>query len=388
MSYWNRRAGTKMELLRAIRESTSISKAMLAKELKLSKPAVAENIRQLIEAGIIIETGEGEASRTGGRKPVMLEINSDHRYTIAIDLGRMDPVCAIGNLDCELLQEEVLLVPAAAAADERLERVKKAIERLLLKQQTDRSRLGCIVISTPGVVSKDDDIYLVNEQHRRWTSIHLKEYLEAEYKVTVLQGNDVNMALVAEMELGRGRTRKNMVYISCGHGIGAGIALDRRLYEGEHAAAGEIGFFINAAGNGENLEQTISLPAILEQVEADLAAGQDSMLKQEPEIGFQQLWEAYEKEDPYVQELFRQAGRMLGVAAANIALLLDISMVIFGGIYTVFAESFIGGAAEVIAGTALVRPELAISQFGQSGSLYGCFVRGMEHVMEMYSKEM
>ena len=60
-------------IIRAVRMQRELSRAMLARELNLSKPAVSSLVDELIGEDWLIETGAGDS--TGGRKPTMLKLN-------------------------------------------------------------------------------------------------------------------------------------------------------------------------------------------------------------------------------------------------------------------------------------------------------------------------
>lgn len=74
-----------------------------------------------------------------------------------------------------------------------------------------------------------------------WKEIHLKEALESEFRVPVAINNDSNCFTLGVKMFGEGQPYANMVGVTIGTGIGAGVIIDHRLYGGEFMGAGEIG---------------------------------------------------------------------------------------------------------------------------------------------------
>ena len=380
---------TKYKILKSLSKNGCESRVELAKKLKLSKPSITDNVNKLLESGVILESGEGEASKVGGRKPIMLEINATSKYIVSVDLAFKNPRCALGNLNHELLHEEIIEGNNFITEDERLAAIGQVVQLLLKKGNITIEKLGCIVLSLPGILKEDDTLKFSSPQFTKWTSLNIKEYLKREFTIPVIVKNDVNMALVAEMELGKRKQYQNIAYISCGLGIGSGIALKRKLYEGEHMAAGEIGYTIDMSSleTGANIEDTINVEAVLAKIRRDVADGMDTLLaKKTAPISFDDIIEAYQQGDNYVKQIFYDVGIRLGVAVANMVTLLDLGIVIFGGLYSEFFDDLLKGVNEVLNKVKIVDTVIETSVFGAQGSIYGAFIIGADYIMSMYSE--
>lgn len=98
-----------------------------------------------------------------------------------------------------------------------------------------------IGIGVPSSVDLEKGVVYNATNISSWKEIHLKEYLEKEFEVPVAINNDSNCFALGESLFGNGKPYANMVGVTMGTGIGAGIIIDRRLYCGQCAGAGEIG---------------------------------------------------------------------------------------------------------------------------------------------------
>jgi glucokinase len=74
-----------------------------------------------------------------------------------------------------------------------------------------------------------------------WDEVPIKAILEREFQAECLIENDANAGAVAEHRFGAGEGCQNMVFLTMGTGLGAGIITDGRLYRGTNDLAGEVG---------------------------------------------------------------------------------------------------------------------------------------------------
>ena len=74
-----------------------------------------------------------------------------------------------------------------------------------------------------------------------WDNVEIAKQINEHYQVPVKLQNDANACAVAEWKFGAGQGCRNMVFLTFGTGLGAGLILDGRLYEGANGNAGEVG---------------------------------------------------------------------------------------------------------------------------------------------------
>lgn len=92
-------------VLRTIEKNGSISRADVGKIVGLTPPTVSAIVKDLIERDIVREIGKGDSS--GGKKPILLKINSKAAYMIAVDLGGENGIrMALMDLSCNIVNEK------------------------------------------------------------------------------------------------------------------------------------------------------------------------------------------------------------------------------------------------------------------------------------------
>jgi glucokinase len=98
--------------------------------------------------------------------------------------------------------------------------------------------IGCGV---PSVVDVERGVVYGVENIPSWREVPLKEELERRYGVPAYINNDANAFAVGELYFGAGRGYRDLVGLTLGTGLGAGIIIDGHLYSGANCGAGEIG---------------------------------------------------------------------------------------------------------------------------------------------------
>jgi glucokinase len=98
-----------------------------------------------------------------------------------------------------------------------------------------------IGIGVPSVVDVELGIVYDVVHIPSWKEVHLKQILEDKYKIPVFVNNDANCFILGEHYFGKGKDVKNMVGLTIGTGLGAGIIINNQLYAGPNCGAGEFG---------------------------------------------------------------------------------------------------------------------------------------------------
>ena len=98
-----------------------------------------------------------------------------------------------------------------------------------------------IGISCGGPLDSEKGIIMSPPNLIGWDNIHIVKVLEDKFKIPAFLQNDANACALAEWKLGAGLGTKNMIFLTFGTGLGAGIILNGKLYAGTNGNAGEVG---------------------------------------------------------------------------------------------------------------------------------------------------
>ena len=375
-------------ILDAIFKKQITSRTELSNALHISKPAIADNLDALLSIGIVQEFGEGEVAKGGGRKPRLIRFNKNHKNVIAIDLNYKDPIFVLGNLNGDIFNEFSVRISENANPQVHIELIKNAIQILLNSKNADTDSLACIAIASPGVFPDKKEFSFANPQFKEWFDLDLPLLLDKEFKVNVLLKNDVNMAAFGELRNGAGRNSENILYISCGKGVGAGLILGSKLYEGRFNSAGEIFNNIDPfkLSNNTNLEKSIFLDDLIKKAQVSIKKKPSSKYTEE-KSDFNSIVEAYKEDNPYILKHLEDIGIELGCTISNIVNLLSVDTVIIGGEYVVFQSTLIEQIKKIVSKYCVFTPNIIASELGHYSGIMGLFAFSREHLFDAIIRE-
>lgn len=156
---------------------------------------------------------------------------------IGIDIGGTKCAAAIGyERDGKLIIESKRQIPTDCTASpyEMLDRLCA-----LVREQTDD--FDIIGISCGGPLNPSEGTILSPPNLPGWDNVRITDFLEEHFGCKAYLQNDANACAVAEWKYGAGVGMNNMVFMTFGTGLGAGLILDGRLYCGTNGMAGEAG---------------------------------------------------------------------------------------------------------------------------------------------------
>lgn len=194
---------------------------------------------------------------------------------------------------------------ADRSAGQILETLYEIIERVLLP---DTSAIG---IGVPGLLNAESGEIINITNIPAWKNLPLKQKLEEHFKLPVYINNDANCFALGEKHFGKGQKYKNMVAISLGTGVGAGIIINDKIHSGLFGGAGEIGCW----------------PYLDENFEAYCGS---FFFQKNRTTGSEQYQKAITG-DPHALQLFHEFGRHLGKLIKNIVFILAPEAIILGG---------------------------------------------------------
>lgn len=323
------------QVLKLIHERGSISRASMVREIGLSATAISSIVAELLDSGYISEGGAGKSS--GGRRPILVEFNPDHRWVVGIDLGASHISTILSNLSGEVKAKKYKKFNVANDPKGALEVVHSQISGSLSENKKNlRGILGIgLAIPAPLEGEKLDTFSPVILP--RWKDIKVAAILERAFGIPVYMDNDANAGALAEKWWGRGRGVTNMVYIKLGTGVGSGLIIQDDIFRGSGGTAGEIGHTtidINGhqcrCGNFGCMESFVGIPAILEKTAERISKNSSSSLDPD-HIDIDSITRAALEQDPIACEIVREAGRDLGIAIANSINLINPELIVLGG---------------------------------------------------------
>src|SRR5271157_2453679 len=160
---------------------------------------------------------------------------------IGIDVGGTKTAIVISRNPPAVLGRTEFATLPAKGAERALKLAKQAIRDLLAQQGLDKSAIKRIGVSCGGPLDRIQGIIQSPPNLPTWDNVPIKAIMEEEFGAECQVENDANAGAVAEHRFGAGQGTQNMVFLTMGTGLGAGIITDGRLYHGANDLAGEVG---------------------------------------------------------------------------------------------------------------------------------------------------
>lgn len=229
-------------ILDYLRKNGPKSRADIKRELGFSFPTVSTNVRDLLDARMILETGISDNGV--GRRATMLEFNANIGYVLGMDIGRASIRMMVCDLSGGILFSTASGQETKQTAEGFFQQIDAEFEKVLLGAGIARESLRCISIGIPGVVDEKEGKHRLAPFMPSFEEIRLDQYMREKYGIPTFCSNSVDFGAIGEKWKGAGRDYQNIIYINYGVGIGSALILNGELFTGANGAAGEVGFLL------------------------------------------------------------------------------------------------------------------------------------------------
>jgi N-acetylglucosamine repressor len=356
-------------LIEMVRRFGPISRAELSRQSQISAPTVSAIVNQLLERGTFSEVALAPSS--GGRPPVLLQLNPTAGYVVGIKLRGDGLTTVVCDLDARVVATDeapAALVGEPAAA---IAAIEQATRRALHSAGVARTKVLGVGIGLSGVI--DSLRGTCQFSHLlRWHDVELAAPLRRRLRLPVWVDNDVNTLAIAEKWAGDGIAARDFITLSVGRGLGLGIVIDRAVYRGAVGGAGEFGHVIVdpagpecECGRAGCLEALVGERALLARVGA--LHGR--------EVSREELIALAAAGDEAAVTTLTDASRVLGLALANVVTLLNPELVIICGEGTDLGPPFLDLVRQAIGESAFAglgkQVEVKVQQWGNDAWAVG-----------------
>lgn len=252
----------------------------------------------------------------------------------------------------------------AKGPDRALNLIEKGIAAIMKKRGLSNSAIRGIGVSCGGPLDRVCGTIQSPPNLATWVDVPIKAILERQFGVGCNVENDANAGAVAEFRYGAGHGCDNMVFLTMGTGLGAGIIVDGRLYRGTDDLAGEIGHVRLTRGGPVGYRKRGSVEGWasgggMAQVAARVVAderrrGRRTMLTaHRGTLTARDVCAAAKRGDAVAMRIVRKTGERLGQVLAMLVDILNPQRIVIGGIAMRTGDMILGPAREVIAREAL-----------------------------------
>jgi glucokinase len=372
--------GVNYDIAQVVRDHSSITRPEIAHLLKLSPTTVGRVVDGMVATQLLKENGQRQG-KGAGRPSILLEFNSLASSVLTIDLRLIDAYAALTDLSGNIYAKETHSLVKGNSQQSIVEVI--ALIHKMLEYEKKIPPVEVIIIGVPSIIDIKSGI-VEWQPDLDWKYLPLKKILENEFHKTVFVENDLKLAVVGEYWKGAGKKAKNnLVYVSVGAGIGAGIIINGDLYRGTTYAAGEVAYFItdvnvlkDNVGRIGNLENRVGNEGLIRSAHLLAQRYPNSQLAElfnynPGKVDPKDILNLADAGDPAAIVIFNELVDILTIVTANISIVLDPEMVILGGPSKFNWDPIISSIQKRI-GDSLLRPVTLIpSQLGVDALIMG-----------------
>lgn len=266
-------------------------------------------------------------------------------YVLGFDIGGTKCAVILAEInggDIKILKKEKTETDLSIKPEKMLEKLCAVADKM-----TVGTELSGIGVSCGGPLDSNRGVILSPPNLKGWDEVHIKEILENRYKVKVNLQNDANACAVAEWKWGAGKGSKNMIFLTFGTGLGAGLILDNKLYVGANDNAGEVGHIrldddgpvgyhkngsFEGFCSGGGISQ-LGYAKALEKVKSGIypAYYKDGM--KQSDVTAKSVGDAAEAGDETAIEVYRICGEQLGKGLSVLIDILNPEKIVIGSIF-------------------------------------------------------
>jgi len=163
-------------------------------------------------------------------------------YTVGIDVGGTNIKLGLINRTGKIVARDFLDTKRYRQSKGKLiDTIIQAIDCLVKQKGLALKNISGIGFGLPGLIDSKKGIVQFLPNIPGWRNVPLKNIIQKKLRIPVVIDNDVNLVTLGEWKFGAGKGYKNLMCMTLGTGVGAGLVFNGALYRGEGFVAGELG---------------------------------------------------------------------------------------------------------------------------------------------------
>lgn len=311
------------------------------------------------------------------------------QVVIGVDLGGTNLRSALLSVDGEILEKR----KETTHASEGWKKVVARVVDTIMRQREIAAKRGLHVaavgVGAPGVIRMDTGVVVKSPNFPDWNNLPLRDALEEVLQLPVVIENDANAAALGEQWRGAGRGINSMILLTLGTGVGGGIVLANKIWEGADGMAGEVGHMTLVpdgrqcgCGNTGCLEMYASARGIVQSYRE--ALGSMEYTPSSEMMTSAHIYQAARDGEAIARKVLKAMGSMLGIGIANLINIFNPHMVVIGGGIKEAWEFFIGATHEEIMRRAFQVPaertKIVPSLLGDDAGMIGAAAGALQRI--------
>lgn len=261
---------------------------------------------------------------------------------IGIDIGGMSVKIGIVNKNSEIIARTTIPTDITITPQAFIKEMAGGVHRLIEENQFTMEQIASIGIGCPGAINTRKGL-VIFAGNLGWSNVNLVEEFQAIFPMPVGLANDADAAALGEVTAGAAKGHKDVVLITLGTGVGGGIIIDGKIFQGPLNGGCELGHMIIRAngnpcscGSQGCFESYASATALMAMGREAAKANMDSMLWKEvagdvEKINGRIIFDCKEAGDKVAKEVLDNYLHYLAIGVTNVINIFRPEVVILGG---------------------------------------------------------
>ena len=231
---------------------------------------------------------------------------------IGVDIGGTSIKGATITDKGEILDRFSLKMDRLAEPEVTYGKMCDEIEKFL-KDKSYKNNIAGIGLGVPGILDRTNGIVKSSPNMPKWINFKISDFVQKRLNLPVKIVNDASSAALGEAKFGSGKNYQNIVMITLGTGVGGGIIIDGKLYDGLGGTGAQLGHSViryngRQCGCGRRgcLEAYASATALIKQANIQKDKYPESKLNQISDIEAKDVFELAREGDTLAKKLVKE----------------------------------------------------------------------------------
>ncbi|HEX3151723.1 MAG TPA: ROK family protein [Gemmataceae bacterium] len=302
---------------------------------------------------------------------------------VGLDVGGTTMKAAVVDDNGKAYPSATMPTEAHKGQEHGLNQMAATIRKAIAAAGKTEADIAGIGVATPGTMDIPAGIILDPPNLRPWQNVPVREAIHDKFQIPTAFQNDANAAAFGEYWTGAGREVKSLVMFTLGTGIGGGIIVDDKVFEGQHSHGAEVGHMKIDLGKNRRcgcgrwgcLEAFASATSVVKRAQEAVANVKgpsilkDALTTTDEELPAKVVFQAADQGDEIAKKVVEDTAYYLGVGAMNMMHIIDPDMIVYAGGMTAAGEPFLNRIQHYIKELAFPIPAAkTIVRYAQLGS--------------------
>ncbi len=262
------------------------------------------------------------------------------KYYLGMDIGGTKCAVVLSEKSGSSIKDKIRFdTKVERGWQEVVEELVSSAKEIIARNNIEISDVLACGVSCGGPLNSETGVIMRPPNLSDWDNVPLADIIKEKLGVRCKVRNDADACALAEWQFGAGRGTKNMIFLTFGTGMGAGLILDGKLYSGTSGTAGEVGHIRLDAdgpvayGKAGSFEGFCSGAGIAAMGKKMLSIYNGTTIIPRDNVTAKTIADAAVNGDKLANAIYRRCGEKLGLGVSILIDILNPERIVIGSIF-------------------------------------------------------